>query len=216
MIIVVGGSSGIGKAIIKEYQKKERTICIARTLNDDASLSISCDVTNTVQVIKAFEDLRKETFKNNFQNPILVCCNGFVEPEDFKNMTIENWEKTVQTNLLGTVRVIREFLKYAEGGKIIIFSSTAGTRPSPKWSAYAATKAALINLALTLSEELKSNYLVYCVSPGRVATLLRKKIAPEEDSTKIMQPNELVEVIKTLIKDKGLLDGQNIIIRKRQ
>lgn len=49
------------------------------------------------------------------------------------------------------------------------------------------------------------------------ATQLRKRLAPEEDPTTIMQPDEVSEVVCSLISDSGnCLDGQNIVIRKQR
>lgn len=51
---------------------------------------------------------------------------------------------------------------------------------------------------------------------GRCATALRRKLAPDEDPTTIMQPEEVSHVICNLIsKDEKCLDGQNIVIRRK-
>ena len=58
--------------------------------------------------------------------------------------------------------------------------------------------------------------MVYCVSPGRCATKLRRRLAPDEDPSTIMQPHEVAEVICNLMDPKErCLDGQNIVIRKK-
>ncbi len=103
------------------------------------------------------------------------------------------------------------------GGKILNIASTAGMTPRPGWLSYSSSKAAVISMSQTLTEELSEyGILVYCVSPGRCATKLRKRLAPNEDPSTIMQPNEVAEVICDLISDKeNCLDGQNIIVRKQ-
>ena len=114
---------------------------------------------------------------------------------------------------------MRECVKYMKtsGGKILNVASTAGMTPRPGWLSYASSKAALISMSQTLTEELAEyNIKVYCISPGRCATDLRKKLAPDEDPTTIMQPEEVAEIIRRLIDpDEACLDGQNIIIRKK-
>jgi len=53
-------------------------------------------------------------------------------------------------------------------------------------------------------------------SPGRTATELRRKLAPEEDLTRIMQPSQVADVIAQLMSDtETTLDGQNIVVRMR-
>ncbi len=103
------------------------------------------------------------------------------------------------------------------GGQILNVASTAGSSARPGWLAYASSKAALISMSQTLSEELSEYGIrVYCISPGRCATELRKVLAPDEDPTTIMQPEHVGEVVNRLLSDDGIcLDGQNIVVRKQ-
>src|SRR5690606_33846749 len=113
----------------------------------------------------------------------------------------------------------KETVKFMKktGGKILNVASTAGSSARPGWLAYASSKAALISISQTLSEELSEyGILVYCISPGRCATELRKILAPDEDPSTIMQPEHVGEVVNQLLSDNGVcLDGQNIVVRKQ-
>ena len=117
--------------------------------------------------------------------------------------------------------LIRECVKYmrdnAEASKILNVASTAGITPRPGWLSYASSKSSLVSMSQTLADELAEyNIKVYCVSPGRCATALRAKLAPGEDPTTVMQPNEVGEIICDLVAPgEFCLDGQNIIIRKK-
>jgi len=135
----------------------------------------------------------------------LVNCAGIIEPQLIKDMDLGQWRQMIDTNLNGALYCIKEFLKYSDG-PIVNISSTAGTRPSPMWSGYGTSKAGLINLSLTLAEELKPQK-VYTVVPGRCATALRRKIAPNEDQTTIMQPSEVADFVDYLLREKPPLKG---------
>ncbi len=128
-------------------------------------------------------------------------------------------KKTYKVNVLSMFTIIRETVRYMKdtGGKILNVASTAGTSPRPGWLAYSSSKAAVISMSQTLSEELAEYGIkVYCVSPGRCATDLRRALAPDEDQTKIMQPEDVAEVIENLLENIGMcLDGQNIIVRQQ-
>jgi len=88
-------------------------------------------------------------------------------------------------------------------------------RAQPGWSAYAASKAGLINFALTMAEELKSRQIkVYCLSPGRCATPLRRILAPNENPDSIMQPSEVADFVKYLLRRDKVLDNQIIVIKR--
>jgi len=75
----------------------------------------------------------------------------------------------------------------------------------------------VVSLSATLAEELAgSGIKIYTISPGRTATELRRKLAPDEDPTSIMQPEQVARVIRTLMSDDELtLDGQNIVVRQQ-
>ena len=75
----------------------------------------------------------------------------------------------------------------------------------------------MISISQTLSAELAEYGIkVYCVSPGRCATDLRRKLAPEEDPSSIMQPEDVAEVIRNLAGETGnALDGQDIVVRQQ-
>ena len=105
----------------------------------------------------------------------------------------------------------------ANGGKILNVASTAGMTPRPGWLTYASSKASVIAMSQSLTAELAEYGIkVYCVSPGRCATKLRTRLAPDEDPSTIMQPEDVAEVICNLMSPfENCLDGQNIVIRKQ-
>jgi 3-oxoacyl-[acyl-carrier protein] reductase len=113
----------------------------------------------------------------------------------------------------------REVARYMQGRptKIVNIASTAGITARPGWVAYASSKAAVVSLSQTLAEELAgSGIKIYTISPGRTATELRRKLAPEEDPSTIMQPDAVADVIAMLVsEDERTLDGQNIIVRQQ-
>lgn len=211
LIVVIGGSSGIGLSVCKILKNEYEVINMSRRSIDDVN-NIYLDVANPDSVKNAFKIL-----VDNYNIPYaIIYCSGFVKPQKIFEIDDFIFDKTIKTNLYGAFYCTKEFLKYNnKDGKIIYISSTAGTRPQTGWSAYSASKAGLINFALTMSEELKScGIKTYCISPGRCNTPLRKTLAPNEDGSKIMQPCDVAGIIYQLINDDGLLDGQNIIVKK--
>ncbi len=68
-----------------------------------------------------------------------------------------------------------------------------------------------------MAEELRNyNIKVFTICPGRTATNLRRKLAPNEDPTTIMQPESVVNTIKYCLTDQAdVLEGQPLIVRER-
>ena len=149
----------------------------------------------------------------------LLNIAGYTDPQSLLTTTLESFELTYKVNVYTPFMFMRECTKFMHerGGKILNVASTAGMTPRPGWLSYASSKAAVISMSETLTAELAEyGIMVYCVSPGRCATKLRTRLAPDEDPATIMQPEEVAEVICNLIApDEHCLDGQNIVIRKQ-
>lgn len=229
--IITGASRGIGQSIAVSLALRGYSIAaIARSVDGLAETE--------ARVLEAISDENVEiaTFEADLQDPsaveevfnavrtrfggasVLVNNAGYVDPVGLLETTLENWNKTLATNLTATMLCTQRFVLWNKslGGKIINIASTAGMSARPGWSAYAAAKAGLINFSLTMSEELKPyDIKVYCVCPGRTATQLREKLAPNEDQSTILQPNAVGNLVATLCSASGdFIDQQPIVIRK--
>ena len=205
LVIVTGASQGIGKAI------KEKLTPVYEVVGISRRGDYEFDLTELDQIPRAFADICL-----NKDLKILINCAGYVEPKGILEMSTEEVETTLKINLASTIVCTQQFVKYNKsGGKLINIASTAGQRPSPGWSAYAAAKSGVINFSLTMAEELRDYGIrVYCIAPGRCATELRRKLAPEEDQSKIMQPSEVADLVEMLVEDRNLLANQVITIKR--
>jgi 3-oxoacyl-[acyl-carrier protein] reductase len=210
--VIVGGSSGIGRATCQALKDKYQVINMSRRKNNEVE-NIYVDVENYESVKDSFSFCIEKYGKPS----ILVYSAGWVQPEGLLEIEPETWHKTLDTCLSGAFYTTKSFVKVCDklrNPKIVYIASTAGTRSQPGWVAYSSAKAGIINFGLTMSEELKSYGIrVYVISPGRCATELRKKLAPNEDPESIMQPYEPASFIKYLLENGQLLDGQNLIVR---
>ena len=230
--IVTGAGSGIGRATAIALAQNgffDKFALIGR--NEQA-------IRNTIQEMQSYGSCKEVRFysadlSQPDEIPSIVdqinrelgelCCllniAGYTNPKSLFATELEDFEITYKVNVFSPFVLIREVVRHMKnnGGKILNVASTAGMTPRPGWLSYSSSKAALISMSETLTEELAEYGIkVYCVSPGRCATKLRAKLAPDEDPTTIMQPEEVAEVICKLISpSENCLDGQNIIIRKQ-
>lgn len=229
--IITGASAGIGRAAavevsyLNEYdniiiisRRKENLEETRLLMNKESNVEeIAFDVANIDQI----PSLVKRIFDKYGAIDCLLNIAGYTDPQFLLETTEENLQKTFAINVFAPYILCKECAKYMKASpkvsKIINIASTAGSTPRPGWSVYAMSKAAVIEMSLTLTEEL-ANYgiKVYCLSPGRCATDLRRKLAPEEDQSKIMQPETVgKEIARMASAEETCLDGQNIIIRKK-
>ncbi len=228
--IITGVTSGIGKEVaIKLSTMKyfEHIALLGRNLV--AVEQVKCEIENSTITVSAWQaDLENpqtlpaiisSIYKKSKSIDCLLNIAGYTDPQPLLTTTMDNLLTTYTINVFSPIILIKETVKYMKknGGKILNVASTAGMTPRPGWLSYASSKAAVISMSQTLTEELAEYGIkVYCISPGRCATKLRKRLAPDEDSSLIMQPQEVAEIICMLISNnENCLDGQNIIVRKK-
>ena len=228
--VVTGTGSGIGRQVAIQLSENKQFKNIAmlgrnkKALEETKSLmnldgiSVSIwdiDLACPEKITKIINDIFTETKSID----ALLNIAGYTDPQPLLSTSLESMIMTYNVNVFTPLVLIRECVRYMKknGGKVLNVASTAGMTPRPGWLSYSSSKAAIISMSSTLSEELAEYGIkVYCVSPGRCATALRRKLAPKEDPTTIMQPNEVAKIICNLIDDNEFcLDGQNIVIRKQ-
>jgi NAD(P)-dependent dehydrogenase (short-subunit alcohol dehydrogenase family) len=115
----------------------------------------------------------------------------------------------INVNLIGSFNIARSLTKEM---KAVFISSTSGLHGRAGWSGYCASKAGVISLVQSLTEE---GYQVWCISPGRVKTKMRKRLFPDEDQKTLLKPKEVAKVVEDCFKGK-YKTGSNIIVRKNE
>lgn len=228
--IVTGAGSGIGKETAIALAKTGRYSNIAILGRSIESLEETKNAINTPGVSisiwridlsypEEIPTIIESIYEKFGSIDTLLNIAGYTDPKSLLQTSLESMELTYKVNVFAPFMLMKECVKYMKksGGKILNVASTAGMTPRPGWLSYSSSKAAVISMSQTLTDELSEYGIkVFCVSPGRCATKLRKRLAPNEDPSTIMQPSEVASIIVNLItEDETCLDGQNIIIRKQ-
>jgi 3-oxoacyl-[acyl-carrier protein] reductase len=228
--LITGASQGIGRATAVRLSREQwvrQLVLVSRSAAGLEETAKACgDGPAGVEVIAAdLSDLDAipglVTRIHDAHGSIDVLCNiaGYADPKSLLDTSADNLVTTFTVNVFSMLILTREVVRAMQGrpAKILNIASTAGITARPGWVAYAASKAAVVSLSQTLSEELAGTGIkVYSISPGRTATELRRKLAPEEDPTTIMQPDAVADVIAMLVGEgERTLDGQNIIVRQQ-
>ena len=182
-ILITGGSRGIGKAIAELFVANGAALMLsARSLDElvktkDELAKKGGRVEICPADVSKKEDAKRlieKTLETFGDIDVLVNAAGIygaIGPS--MEVDFEAWKKAFEINLFGTFNVIQEtapiFIKKKEG-KIINFSG-GGDGPLPSFSAYNASKIALVRLTETLAEELKEyGIALNAIAPGPVNT----------------------------------------------
>tara|TARA_B100001123_G_C15160771_1_gene967363 strand:- start:48 stop:809 length:762 start_codon:yes stop_codon:yes gene_type:complete len=189
-IWITGGSSGIGYATALEFNRNGwRVIISSRSAIDLKKIKKNillkssnkefyyyrCDISKRNEVNKTVEKIEKEIGNIN----IGLLNAAAYSPNKLQKFSIENFEKSIDVNLKGTLYCIESLqkkMKIRKKGHIAIVSSPVGYRGLPTAPAYGMTKAALINLAESLYFDLKKiGIKVSIINPGFIETSSTKK-----------------------------------------
>ena len=150
---------------------------------------------------------------------ILLNIAGYADPQSLLDTSTENIVQTYTINVFAMLVLIRETARHMYDRPA---RSSTWRRPpgSPRgragWPTPRPRPPSCRCRRRSPTSWRAAGIKVYSISPGRTATELRRKLAPEEDPATIMQPGQVADVIAQLMSDDEVtLDGQNIIVRTR-
>ncbi|MDQ1255722.1 MAG: L-rhamnose 1-dehydrogenase [Candidatus Hydrogenedentes bacterium] len=185
VVIVTGGSRGIGYGIASCFARKGASLVIGDVDLDAArkaagelnamsavdSIGVLCDVTDRVQVA-AMMDRTVEVFG---RIDVLVNNAGICPFVDFLEMTPEIWQRTLDVNLNGafhcTQLAARKMIERGKGGRIVFITSLAENVSNENQVDYGASKAGLKMLMVGSSIGL-ARHGITCnaIAPGMIMT----------------------------------------------
>ena len=180
--LITGGGSGLGLAITKKFVDQNiHTVIVGRDekkLNDVKSrmgnlcYPITCDLTN----LAAIPALIDQVIKQFGHIDILVNNAGINMKKDFTEVTDEEFQQVLTTNLCSVFAISREVVKQMllqKKGSIINISSMAAQYGIPKVIAYSASKTAIEGMTRAMAVELSPKGIrVNAIAPGFIVTAM--------------------------------------------
>jgi acetoacetyl-CoA reductase len=194
--LVTGGTTGIGAAIaeclakagyvvgVTYYPGDARSADLPKWLDEERAKGFSFEAF-PVDVADRSSVLALAAAVNEKLGPPLVLVNnaGITLDKMFAKMDLANFERVIQTNLLGLVYVTHAFLPgmvTAGWGRIVNMSSVNGQKGQAGQTNYSAAKAGMIGFAKALAQEVAAKGVtVNCVTPGYTATDMVTAIRPD-------------------------------------
>ncbi|MFI6170555.1 3-oxoacyl-ACP reductase FabG [Nocardia sp. NPDC051052] len=177
---VTGGNRGIGLAIARELAGRGKAVAVSVRAGPppDGLFGVPCDVTDERQVDLAFATIEQRLGPVD----VLIANAGITKDVLLASMTEADFASVVDTNLVGTFRVINRAARTMirqRRGRIILVSSVTALLGSAGQTNYAASKAGMIGLARSLVRELGArNITVNVVAPGFVDTDMTASLTP--------------------------------------
>lgn len=185
--VVTGGSSGIGRQLSHDLASLGCKVIIVgrdkdklRKVRDELTrskidlkvevMAISCDVSSHEQV----EQMAKQVIDKFGKIDFLINSAGYGSFKSIEECSIEEYTAMMGTNYFGTLYCIKSFLpimKKQGSGVIVNISSLAGMMGIPRFSAYCATKYAVLGLSESLNNELEGTGIsTIVICPSKVDT----------------------------------------------
>ena len=213
-VLVIGGSKGIGKAIIASMHESYKMINISRTEPEAFMETIehhTCDILS--DELPEFDQL-----------DALIYCPGSINLKPVNRLSETDFKNDFEINVLGAVRVIQKYLKVLKAGKdpsVVLFSTVAVKMGMPFHASIAVAKAGVEALVRSLGAELAPQIRFNAIAPtitetGLADKLLRNDIMKEKMRERhpmknYLQPDDVADMAEFLISEKSKrISGQII------
>ena len=231
--VITGGNSGIGLATAKEFSvqgarvvitgRDQRTLdAAAREIGGDV-LAVRADASSLDEIDGLFTTVKEKFGKID----VLFVNAGIAEFTPLEAVTEEHFDSIMSVNLKGAYFTIQKALPLLnDNASVVLNSSVVAHIGLPSASVYAASKAALLSLARTLSADLIGRGIrVNAVSPGPISTPIfgrmgsadapegtKKQFAEQVPMKRLGQPEEIAKTVLFLASsDSSFLLGTEIV-----
>ena len=219
IVLVTGASRGLGEAIAKKFLENNDIVYVNynNSLKENLekkyvkypnAILVKCDVSKENEVIEMIDKIKTEHKKID----IVINNAGIAIDNEIQDKSVQDFNKILNVNLLGTFLVCKHSKKKMDKGNIINISSTNGIDTNYPYSMdYDASKAGIISLTNNFAKEYAPNIRVNCVAPGWINTDMNKDMDEEfkeNENEKILlnrfaEPEEIAEVVYFVASEKA-------------
>lgn len=224
-VLITGASSGIGKALARQFAGEGFNI--VAVASNDAKLELAAaelratyavdivDIAKDLTQSTAAQEIYDEVLRRGITIDVLVNDAGIGQGGTFATSPIEKDIEIIRLNVESLTRLTKLFLAdmlLRDSGRILNVGSVAGFQPGPLLAVYHATKAYVNSFSEALAEELKdTNVNVTLLCPGPTNTDFFDRADLEDsrvfESGMLMEPEEVAEIAYD-----ALMNGERVVI----
>ncbi len=234
VVLVTGSARGIGKATIIEFASKGYNVVINYIKNKDKAIELKDYVESefNVKALVEVADISNESDVKNMiasiikefgRLDVLINNAGIAYDRNFDEITVDEFKRTLEVNVLGAFIVSREAAKYMKKDSAIVnVSSTNGTKAiSPECLDYNISKVGLQSLTRDLAFQFKPNIRVNAIAIGWANTDMNKDLPQDyiDDETekiylgRFADPQEIAKTIYFLAsEDSSYINGEILTV----
>ena len=211
-IVIIGGTKGIGKAIVSEVVDSNNVFCLSRN---------KTDFNHDNYTFHNFDAL-VDDYPDFDSVDCLIFCPGSINLKPISTLSLDDFRNDFELNVIGAVRAIKKYLnllKKSESASILLFSTVATKLGMPYHASVSVAKSGIDGLVKTLGSELAPKVRINAIAPTITNTELASKILRNDKVIenmverhplkKILSSNEVAKMASFLIsEDASSISGQ--------
>lgn len=205
-IVIVGGSKGIGSAILLHELASNRVFNISRTAPDLAHPNLT----------HFSVDILKDPLPEIEQVDTLIYCPGSINLKPISSLSEQDFRNDFEINVIGAVKAIQKYLPLLKKGQspsVLLFSSVATKLGMPFHASVASAKAAVEGLVKSLGAELASVVRINAIAPTITDTTLagtilrndrmKENMVERHPMKAYLKPEEVAQLAHFLVSDEA-------------
>ena len=231
-ILVTGGSKGIGEDIVKSLAYEGAIIAFTYKSNLNRAEKILKTLNASEHMILQMDISKKDSIQKGVKNVLerfgkisaLINNAGITQDQLLLRLSVENFDKVIETNLRGTFlctqAVMKSMLK-AKQGSIVNITSVIGQVGNPGQSNYASSKGGIEAFSKSVAREVATRGIrVNCVSPGYIQTEMTEQLTEEQKNEIILKrvpmkrmgtPKDVAHAVSFLVShESSYITGQTL------
>ena len=211
-IVIIGGTKGIGKAIVSEVVDNNNVVCLSRN---------QTDFSHDNYTFHNFDALADD-YPDFESVDCLIYCPGSINLKPISTLSLDDFRNDFELNVIGAVRAIKKYLnllKKSGSASILLFSTVATKLGMPYHASVSVAKSGIDGLVKTVGSELAPKIRINAIAPTITNTELASKILRNDKVIenmverhplkKILSSNEVAKMASFLIsEDASSISGQ--------